>query len=131
MKNKLSIFLGVIQAFVAIGAIPAGFSMIFNSDGTELGMTIDFLQSSPFNDFFVPGLLLFIVNGLFNLVASILSFTRNKYSGILGLILGISLILWIVIQIYFITLFSFMQPMFFFIGIIEIIISLLIIKQSN
>ena len=131
MKRKTFIFLGIIQAFVAIGALPAGFSMIIKPDGTDLGMTIDFLQNSPFQNFFIPGLFLFIVNGLFNLVAAILSFMRNKFSGILGLLLGVTLVSWISVQVYFIDLVSFMQPMFFFIGILEIVLSLLIMKQNR
>lgn len=92
MKKKLLIILGIIQAFVAIGAIPAGFSMMIKPDGTGLGMTIDFLHNSPFQNFLIPGLFLFIVNGIFNLVASVLSFMKNKFSGIIGLFLGATLV---------------------------------------
>ena len=93
MKRKLFIYLGIVQAFVAIGAIPAGFSMMIKPDGTGLGMTIDFLQNSPFQNFLIPGLFLLVVNGLFNLVASVLSFMKNKFSGVIGLFLGITLVL--------------------------------------
>lgn len=129
MKSKSFLSLGIIQSFIALGAIPAGFLMIINPDGTKLGMTTDFLANTPFYDFLIPGIFLFIVNGLFNLGAAILSFKKHKYSGVSGLMLGIALVLWIVIQVYFIQLSSFLQPLFFFIGVIEIIISLFIIKQ--
>jgi len=131
MKKKAHIILGIIQSFVAIGALPAGLSMILHHDGSQLGMSIEFLQDSPFKDFFIPGLFLFIFNGIFHLVAAIFSFFKSKYAGTLGVLLGAILALWIVLQVCFISLISFMQPLFFFIGLIEIIISLRIIKQKN
>jgi len=66
MKISKTTILGIIQSIVAIGAIPAGFLLVTQPDGKGLGMAIDFLQNSPFQDFFIPGLFLFIVNGLFN-----------------------------------------------------------------
>ncbi len=126
MKKRAHIILGSIQIFVALGAIPAGLSMILHPDGTQLGMSIEFLQNSPFEDFYIPGLFLFVFNGVFHLTAAILSFFRRKYAGTMGLMLGTILVLWIILQVYFIGLSSFMQPLFFFIGLIEIITSLII-----
>jgi hypothetical protein len=129
-KQQLHIALGIIQAFVALGAIPAGFSMIIQPDGTGLGMTTKFLQDSPFTDFFIPGLFLFTMNGLANLIVSILTFRKNKYSGKLGLILGLLLLGWIAIQVWSTGYISFMQPLFFGIGVLEIVLAYLLLKTK-
>jgi hypothetical protein len=129
-KQQLHIALGIIQAFVALGAIPAGFSMIIQPDGTGLGMTTKFLQDSPFTDFFIPGLFLFTMNGLANLTVSILTFRKNKYSGKLGLILGLLLLGWIAIQVWSTGYISFMQPLFFGIGVLEIVLAYLLLKTK-
>jgi len=131
MKKKVSVLLGILQLFVAIGAIPAGLSMICRPDGSGLGMSTNLLQNAPFHDFFIPGLFLFIVNGLINLASAILSFLKNKYTGLLGVCLGTILIAWICIQSYLIGLISFMQPMFFFIGLLEVIFAFLFIRQRK
>lgn len=131
MKRKISVALAILQAFVAIGAIPAGFSMVIQPDGSGLGMTTDILKNSPFPDFFIPGLFLFTVNGLFNLVAAIMSFISTRFSAIPGLLLGITLSVWICVQVYYIHLSSFMQPIFFGIGLTEIVLSIIIIKMSK
>lgn len=55
MKTKTLTILGIIQAFVAIGAIPAGYSMIVEPNGSGLGMTTEILAGSPFTNFFIPG----------------------------------------------------------------------------
>ena len=122
MKSK-TIYLGIIQTIVGIGAIPAGLAMILDPYGTNLGMSTEILLKSPFQNFFIPGLFLFIVNGLFSVIGAILSFTGNKYAGLNGLGLGLFLIIWICVQIYFIGLTHFLQPLYFVIGIIEIILS--------
>ena len=131
MIKRAAILLGLIQIFVAIGGIPAGLSMIFMPDGTGVGMSTEILLKSPFHDFLIPGLFLFIVNGLFNIVCAVISFKRNKYTGILGLALGIFLIMWICVQVYFVGLNHFLQPLFFIVGIIEIILSYIFITKTK
>jgi len=131
MKKILSIILGIIQLFVAIGAIPAGLSMICTPDGSGLGMSVELLQKAPFHDFLIPGLFLFIFNGIFNLASALLAFFRSRYTGMLGLCLGLILIAWICIQTYLIGLISFMQPMFFFIGLLEVVLAILLIMQNK
>ena len=129
--KRLLLTLGVLQAFIALGALPAGYSMITFPDGSGLGMTLAVLENSPFKSYLVPGLFLFIINGLFNILASIFSFIKHPFSGFIGLTLGIFLTLWICIQVYFIGLISFLQPLMFVIGLIEIMISYLIFKHLS
>ena len=131
MKRKLQIALGIIQAFVALGAIPAGFSMIIQPNGSGLGMTTKFLHESPFTNFFIPGLFLFTVNGLANLVVSILTFRKHKYSGKLSLMLGLILVGWIVIQVWSTGYISFMQPLFFSIGLVEFVLAYILLKKTG
>ena len=114
--------LGFIQLFVGIGAIPAGLSMIFEPSGNGIGMTTEILINTPFDTFLIPGIFLFVVNGLCNIYCSILSFRKNNYLGIFSIILGSFLVLWIIIQVYLIGLIHFLQPLFFIIGIVEIIL---------
>ncbi|KAA6346356.1 hypothetical protein EZS27_006124 [termite gut metagenome] len=125
MKKRKGILLGTIQTIVAVGGITAGLSMIFQPDGQGIGISTDILLGSPFKDFLIPGLFLFFINGLFQGFGAILSFRRHRYTKTLGLTLGIILVLWICVQVYFISLTHFLQPTFFFIGIIEIVLSLL------
>lgn len=131
MKRRLHVILGIILAFVALGAVPAGYLMITQPDGTGLGMNLDYLKDSPFRDFFIPGLFLFIINGLFNIAGAILCFAKNKHAAIVGLLLGILLTAWIVVQVYSTGLISFIQPLFFVIGFIEILLSFVLIQQHK
>lgn len=130
MKKHLYLILGLIQIFVAIGALPAGYAMITDPSGKSLGMTTDMLAGSHFHNFLVPGIFLFTVNGIFHLVAGILSIKKKKYTWLPGTALGIALIIWITVQVFSVNMSSFLQPLFFIIGIAEIALSLWIRKIS-
>ncbi|NMC39389.1 MAG: hypothetical protein GYA41_13800 [Bacteroidales bacterium] len=117
--KKYYFILGALQAFTAIGAIPAGYLMLKDTTGSAMGMSSEMLADSPLNSFMLPGLYLLLINGFANLGAAVLSFFRSRYAGYAGLLLGIALTLWIVIQVWWISLSSFLQPLYFVIGLVN------------
>jgi len=117
--KKYYYVLGALQAFTALGAIPAGYGMLKDTTGAGLGMSAELLSNSPLNSFLLPGLFLFFVNGVANLIAAVLSFSGNRFAAYAGITLGIALILWIIIQVWWITLSSFLQPLFLVIGLVN------------
>ena len=129
--KKYYFILGALQAFTCIGAIPAGYGMLSDTTGAGLGMSPEILANSPIDSFLLPGLFLLIVNGFANLAAAVLSFTRNRYAGHAGLLLGLAMILWIVIQVWWISLSSVLQPVFFVIGIINTLLGWRIIRAQR
>jgi len=123
--------LGFILALVALGAIPAGLALILKPDGSILHMPTDILQGSPFKDFLIPGIFMLGVNGLGSLAGAVLCFIHSRYSAISGLILGIGLVVWITVQLLTTGLISWMQPVYFSIGLVEIILGLLIMRRMR
>lgn len=130
-KKILFPVLGVIQAFVAIGALPVGYLFITHPDGSELGMSVSMLADSPFHDFFLPGIALFTFNGVFHLLNAVLCFFRHHFAPCFAIILGCGLIIWILVQVYSIGLNSFLQPTFFAIGSAELSLGIILIKKQN
>jgi len=130
MKNKIPAILGITELIVALGALPAGWLLMTHPDGSGMHMSVDLLQGSPFPDYLIPGVFLFTVNGLFQLAASVLGFLRHRWAGYAGLALGIVLVSWICIQVTIIGLTSLLQPMFFIVGVLEIILASLIMKSK-
>jgi hypothetical protein len=57
--KRLIIWLGILQAFIGVGAVPAGILMIINPSGSDMGMTVEMLVNSPFPNFLIPGIFLF------------------------------------------------------------------------
>jgi hypothetical protein len=131
MKKNAKLILGLIHLFVAIGALPVGIMMIVKPDGSTVGMSTAILSGSPFRDFFIPGLFLFTVNGVFNLAASVLAFFKYRYTSLIGLGLGSALVIWISVQVWSVGLNHFLQPSYFIIGLIEIGISIYIYRTER
>jgi len=129
--KKYYIILGALQSFTALGAIPAGLGYLLDTSGKGMGVTTEMLSESPLNSFLLPGLFLLIVNGFANALGAYLSFIRNKIAGHMGLILGILLTLWIIIQVAWITMSSFLQPLFLVIGLTNIFLSWRILKNKS
>ena len=129
--KKLYYILGSLQALTAIGAIPAGIGYLMDTSGSGMGASPELLANSPLNSFLLPGLFLLLINGLANLTGAYLSFTRNRYAGHTGLILGILLSLWIIIQVAWISLSSILQPLFLLIGLLNCFISWKILKTVH
>ena len=67
-KNILLPTLVTLLGFLSIGAIYGGALLLISPDSALLNIPISFLHSSPFTDFFIPGLILFSVFGLFPFV---------------------------------------------------------------
>ncbi len=118
--KKIRIILGFVQIFIAIGAVPAGYGMLTDPTGEGLGMDTAMLNDSPLGSFFLPGLYLLIINGLGSIAGAILTFAGNRFAGSAGLILGILLCIWIMVQVWWIGLISVLQPLFLLIGIAEV-----------
>ena len=117
MKWKF-LFLFTLEFLVALGAIPSGLSMIIRPDGSGLGFTTDYLVNAPFSDFLIPGIVLFSVIGLCNGAGVFLSLLRKPQAGSAGILLGIFLMAWILLETYFIGYLSFLQPVLFGVGVI-------------
>ena len=114
--------LGALQVFIGIGAVGGGLPMIVDPSGSKLGMTLEMLEHSPFSTFLVPGIVLLMVNGLGNLVGATASFKRYRRAGEIAIALGIFLVAWIVIQVYWLAGFHWLHGMYLGLGILEVIL---------
>jgi len=131
MKNnekKLGTWLGVLQIFIGIGAVPAALSMISDPSGNGLGMYVEMLSNSPFSDFLIPGIFLLAVNGIGSLLGGVASFRRYRYAGEIAIGLGIFLIMWIIAQLYWLGI-HWLHILYISLGIIELVIGLIMRKR--
>lgn len=63
MKTNRTILL-ILLGFLGLGAIGGGGVFIVSPSGKLFGMPLSLLDKSPFTDFLIPGIILFIVLGL-------------------------------------------------------------------
>jgi len=132
MKNKLTPFaLGVLQIFIGITAVLGGFGLVSDPSGTKMAVPVELLKNSPFTNYLVPGLVLLIVNGTGNVLAGIATFLRSRLRGHLAAFFGLFLTLYMVIEVWFIGLLNFSQPLYFILGVAELILGLKLSRSSK
>jgi hypothetical protein len=131
-KEKILLFFtGVLLLFIGVGAVIAGWMLIRNPSGDSIGLSLKLLKDSPFKDYFIPGLVLFAVNGIGSLICSLLISTNQRYFGITTMILGVAMIIWIAAEVYWVSDKSFLQPTMFAIGVLEILLGFLLSRQPK
>ena len=120
--RRLAFGLGALQAFIGLGAVAGGLGLILDPSGASLGISVEWLSGSPFPDYLFPGIVLFAINGIGSLAGSLASFMRYRYAGEFAVALGAFLILWIVAQVGWIGLSHWLQPLFFALGVVELML---------
>ena len=123
--------LGFLQGFIVFSAFAGGIGFIFDPSGKSMWMTTDMLEKSPFMDFLIPGLILLIVLGMGNLLSMMLTFKRHHFSGSMAVLLGIGLVIWICVQVYWIGFGSFLQLLYLILGLMEFVLGYMIFKKSR
>ena len=111
--------LGLLQAFIGLGAVGGGFMLLWDPSGATMGIPISLLEGSIFPNFLIPGIFLFTVNGLGSLAGAYLTFTRNRWAGPVATALGLILMTWIVIQVSIFRGYNWMHILYFILGMLE------------
>lgn len=111
--------------FIGIGAVCGATGMLVDPTGKAMKMDtlIPYFQVLPFSsilfqNYIFPGISLLIVNGITNIIASILLFKKRKLGIVLGGVFGVTLMLWITIQFVIFPM-NFMSTIYFIFGLIQ------------
>lgn len=109
------IVLVVIEAIVALNAFGGGF---YGMSGAP-NVPRDWLEGSLFKDYFFPALILFVaVGGSMSAAALATAFAGREWAVLSSLIAAVILLDWIVVQVAITGYTSFLQPLFFAIGLV-------------
>jgi uncharacterized protein len=108
-----------VQGFVGLGAVAGGIGLMTDPSGATMSLPLEWLDGSPFRDYLVPGLTLFLVNGVLSLLTAGCSLRRWRAAPEAGLALGAFLMAWIGVQVAVIGLSSPLQAAFFGLGALE------------
>jgi hypothetical protein len=113
-----------------ISALASGFMMMLEPSGKLMGWSTVMLSGSPFNDFLVPGIVLFITVGL---VCSYIFIMMVRGKQVLRLLFaeGCILIVWIGVQIFIIKPLNFLQVFIFITGVLFILYSVFQLKKHE
>lgn len=100
-----------LQLLIALNAIGGGIVALSGAPGVPR----EWLEGSPFSDYTVPGILLFL-GATVMIIAATTLILRWRYGAMLSKISGLLLMLWIITQVAIIGLVSWLQPVSFAAG---------------
>jgi hypothetical protein len=95
-----------LQVLLAVGALAGGAMLFFSPDGSAFGMPLSLLEHSGFTSFRIPGLILFVVNGLFPLVSATATLRRLPWAAPSAMAVGVLLVGWITVEVALLRSFS-------------------------
>ena len=111
----------ILLLFNAISALFGGWGLMSDPSGETMEMPLRFLEHSPFKDFRIPGVILFITNGLFSLLFAVMVVLKFMNYSWLVIFQGFILIGWLIIQIIMIRdFYGPLQVLYFSVGILLI-----------
>ena len=114
------IWLVSIQGFVGFTGLLGAWGLLSDPSGANLGFSTTVLADSPFTDFFIPGLTLLLPIGLASLGGAWLSWLSHRRAGHAAVVLGLFLALFIAVEVWWVGLTFWLQPLYFMIGVIEL-----------
>jgi hypothetical protein len=97
---------------LGLNGLAGGIGLFGDPSGQAIGFPLDWLENTPFNSYLIPGIILFIVLGVFPLVVMVLlhfkpnwlvmrgleSLTHEHWSWLASLTVGSAAVIWIVVQ---------------------------------
>lgn len=128
MPGKSRLFarytLGVLLGLVALNAFAGGYYALSGAEGVPT----EWLDRSPFRDYFIPGLILFIIIGGAFLAAAIAVFAHLPSARIVTFSAVLIVFIWLAVQIAIIGYVSWMQPTTAIVAIVILVIAWLLPK---
>lgn len=94
--RSLAIFLLLTNG---ISAFYGGSSLMIDPTGIKLGLPSDWIFRIPFHDYFIPGVILFVINGILSCVAAIATIIQSRGYEKFIMIQGGLLTAWILVQV--------------------------------
>ncbi len=115
-----------LDLFLAIGAFGGGLALMLGPRGEIIPLKVATLSGSPFDTFFVPGLVLFVVLGFGPLAAAALAWLRQPLAPVATIVVGAGLLPWLAVEIVIVGYASDppLQPFYLLVGAVITVIGL-------
>jgi len=115
--------------FQGISGLAGGIGLILDPSGKSLKIPISWLEGSPFSNYLIPGLILFVVLGLYPLIVFYGLLKKLRWSWFSAFVLGAALIIWIGVEIIIIG-YQPQPPLQLIYGLVGLIILVLVFLPS-
>jgi hypothetical protein len=113
----------MLTGFVAVTAIASGAVLMLNPKDA-FSLQAAYLAHTPFQNYFIPGMILLFVVGGTNLLAFIINYKKHTTSFFWSLAAGLTISGWILVQIALLSAFSWLQILYLLIGLFILLMTL-------
>jgi hypothetical protein len=138
-RPSAAVMLVILVLLLGIGALVSGPMLFLEPSGRLMQWNVDQLKGTPFPDYTIPGMVLFLFLGVFPLFVSLgLAFKfgwkwpdainpskRHHWAWAASWAAGIIVLLWIAVETLFLGIISFLQPVIGVWGALILILTLL------
>jgi hypothetical protein len=118
-----------LEVLLSVGALVGGAMMFFVPDGSAFGMPLSMLEHTGFHSFRFPGLILFVVNGVFPLVSAMATLRARPWAPLSVIVVGALLVGWILVQVALLR--SFFWPLHGAYLVLGVVIAALGVAQQR
>jgi hypothetical protein len=105
-RRMIRTIAGVLLAFAALNAFGGGY---YGMTGAK-GVPVEWLEGSPFSNYFIPGIILFVIVGGSFLFAAIAAFANMAIARKAAIFSVAVVSTWLIVQVAIIGYVSWMQP---------------------
>ncbi len=125
VDNRLQLLAIFLLSITGVPALIYGWKMMRDVHGTSAGFQIEILETTPFEDFFYPGLILFAVIGVLSIAAGVVTFFEVKNYPWIVLMQGLVLVGWLTAEVGYGLYAENIHLPFYAIGLFLIVIGIL------
>ncbi|MDF2557030.1 MAG: hypothetical protein K0R71_858 [Bacillales bacterium] len=130
MEKVIRLIMIFVYGFLALGAFISGGMLISDPSGGSMGLSKDLLNHTPFQNYFIPGILLFSAIGLLQLISAFKLKSGGPHLKEIAFIAAVSMLIWIVVQLILIGYVFFLQAIILSLSIIELFFSIYLRKKK-
>lgn len=112
--------LALLQVFNGLSALAGGVGLMSDPSGGNVAMYTSWLEGTPFTNFLIPGIILFVVNGIGNVTGFVMTLRKHHRASEVGWVFGAVMMGWIIVQVLMIGYMSFLQPLYFTTGVLQL-----------
>jgi hypothetical protein len=131
MNNKLRILSIGLLIFLSVSAFFGGILFLIAPDGSLLHISPQLLTGSVFKDYFYPGLILLLANGILPLLIVAAAVRQYKKYPLFFIAQGIALVIWITVEALIIKQVQFLQLIYNFMGIYFIVAGITLYDKTK